>query len=425
VRKTIEGAKLDDPKGRDGLGTEGKPCGVLNELLIEARGLPVPDIDWNRIDAALFAKVELEASHAKALAAFRGRPSPWLLIGGVAAIAAAAVVMLQPLARSTLTVTDVSHSPPQAGGLPAAGASAGDLTFVKDSGEVRIDGTRATPGAHTRLGESIETHGTKAAFQATGRAAWLLENESRIAVERAGGEGSPIVLTLERGAVEAQVGPVPSGEAFAVDVAGVRIAVHGTHLRVARDGNLVTVDLNEGVVSIGARPKIGSTYGKLVTAPAHVEFQADALQTSLTVAHDTGTVRKAVDLSSAVTDEVAAAGVVVPSSPKERSSEDPGPSPPTRATGSPRPTVVARNPNAEEVIQSAVRTCASLATLHSSDLRIIQNSTLTVVVQDDGFAHNASFDPPMPDLQDCAARSIWATRFVDPGPHTIKIAVER
>jgi hypothetical protein len=125
--------------------------------------------------------------------------------------------------------------------------------------------------------------------------------------------------------------------------------------------------------------------------------------------------------------EEGATSRVASSSPPALRSEDqdPEPSAPVRTAGSPRPAVVARNPNAEEVIQSAVRACASAATLHSNDLRIIQNSTLTIVVQDDGFAHNANFDPPMPDLQDCAARSIWATRFVDSGPHKIEIAVER
>src|SRR5258708_4662206 len=80
-----------------------------------------------------------------------------------------------------------------------------------------------------------------------------------------------------------------TGEAFAVDVVNPdgtssRIAVHGTHLRVARDGDHVVVDLSEGVVSIGAPARVGSTYGELVTAPAHAELTA-GVSASLRVDH--------------------------------------------------------------------------------------------------------------------------------------------
>ena len=72
----------------------------------------------------------------------------------------------------------------------------------------------------------------------------------------------------------------------------VRVAVHGTHLRVARDGDKITVDLTEGVVSIGAPPRRGSTIGALVTAPAHVELDARDLS-SVRVDHTASAVRPA------------------------------------------------------------------------------------------------------------------------------------
>jgi hypothetical protein len=412
---TMERLRVDSPAGTEPGDTW---CGLLGELASDARALPVPDLDWKKVDSALFARVEGEAAHVSALAAYRGRPSPWVLLGCVAGIAAAGAVMLRPSGISPVQL-----------GLPGGvvESSAGDLVFLSGAGDVLIDGAKASmkAGMRAHAGESIKTRDTRVAFESSGRVSWLLEDESKVDVERAEGEGSPLVLALERGAVEAQVTPVTSGEAFAVDVAGVRIAVHGTHLRVARDGDRVTIDLTEGVVSIGARPKMGATYGALVTAPAHAEFQAGSFQASLIVDHDAAAVRKSVNLRP-MTEEGATSRVASSSPPALRSEDqDPEPSAPARTAGSPRPAVVARNPNAEEVIQSAVRACASAATLHSSDLRIIQNSTLTIVVQDDGFAHNANFDPPMPDLQDCAARSIWATRFVDSGPHKIEIAVER
>ena len=115
---------------------------------------------------------------------------------------------------------------------------------------------------------------------------------------RAGTRGGSIVLALRVGAVEAQVTPVAMGEAFAVDVDGVRVAVHGTHLRVARaerGGSWVVVDLSEGVISVGAPPKAGSTMGVLVTAPAHVEFSTTDVDRTLRVEHDPARVRAPVD----------------------------------------------------------------------------------------------------------------------------------
>ena len=117
------------------------------------------------------------------------------------------------------------------------------------------------------------------------------------------------MLSLERGAAEAQVIPVPNGEAFAIDMksaAGntVRVAVHGTHLRVARTNDHVVVDLTEGVVSIGAPPKRGSTLGELVTAPAHVELDIDAYA-NLSVQHADNAVRApAADIKPTVNPQI-------------------------------------------------------------------------------------------------------------------------
>jgi hypothetical protein len=214
------------------------------------------------------------------------------------------------------------------------------------------------------------------------------------------------------------------------------MAVHGTHLRVARNGERVVVDLSEGVVSIGAPPKIGSTYGALVTAPAHVEFEADALATSIIVDHDAASVREAGELRS-FAEAVAStsAGSASPASQSARDAREglsslrPTPSllgwtPRPMARSSPVP-VTAPNPLADESVASAVRACASSGP-HSTDLTITLSSTLTVEVQSDGFARLANFDPPLaPDIQACASQTIYSTRFVSPGPHKISIALQR
>ena len=105
-----------------------------------------------------------------------------------------------------------------------------------------------------------------------------------------------LVLALQAGAVEAQVVPVPNGEAFAVDVGRSRVAVHGTHLRVARVGEHVVVDLSEGVVSLGEAPRVGSTLGTLVTAPGARRVHRRRRRGDAAVTHDLAALRAPASL---------------------------------------------------------------------------------------------------------------------------------
>jgi hypothetical protein len=382
----------------------------LDELLREARATASPDIDWKRIDAGLFARVNRDAAHMRALAAHRGRWGTWIGLGGLA-VAAVVAVAVQPTSKARERAF-VSR---------AFEGSAGDLTLQQGSGDVWLGGAKAHAGIYARAGEGVHTQGAQALFESEGRVSWLLENESRVRIERTTLAGSALVLALLEGAVEAQVTPVASGEAFAIDVDGVRIAVHGTHLRVARDGDRVVVDLSEGTVSIGAPPKVGSTYGTLVTAPAHVEFRAGALATSMSIDHAAASVRSVTELSE-VSDEGASIHVdprssVAAAAPSSLPSWKPTP----RSSTSP----VAPNPLADSIVASAVRACATGGP-RSNDVIVTVSSTLTVDVRDDGFARLASFDPPLaPDIQSCASRSIYSTRFASPGRHMISIALER
>ncbi len=160
--------------------------------------------------------------------------------------------------------------------------------------------------------------------------------------------------------------PVASGEAFAVDVDGARIAVHGTHLRVARVMDHVTIDLTEGVISLGEAPRVGSTIGTLITAPAHAEFTSTDLKGSLTVTHDPGAIRPALVIDTGVAASRpalvalgAAAPHPKPDSPIEaRTPLAPAPHPATPAPVA-APQLSAADPNAADALSSVVRTCFS------------------------------------------------------------------
>jgi hypothetical protein len=253
--------------------------------------------------------------------------------------------------------------------------------------------------------------------------------------------GESLVLGLDDGAIEAQVTPVPSGEAFAVDVATptsiVRVAVHGTHLRVARAGTRVTVDLTEGVVSIGAPPRMGTTYGTLVTAPAHVELDATDLQGTLRVDHTPSAVRPAIPLVSH--EPVAAARPELPpASPRDVKPAVPGrereplaarpAAVPRPSPTDPEPPVAKIDPTKpppppREVIAAAVRDCAASRS-RPSDVRVTVTSSLRLKVGAGGGVESAQFDPPLlPEIQACAAAAIYKAKLAETDA-TVTIPIE-
>jgi hypothetical protein len=231
------------------------------------------------------------------------------------------------------------------------------------------------------------------------------------------------VLSVERGAIEAQVVPVIAGEAFAVDVEHSRVAVHGTHLRVERAGERVIVDLSEGVVSIGEAPRAGSLLGTLVNAPAHVEFLAADAAGTLTQTHDAASVRAPEARAAAI-----ASGVVAPPRPEVFAARSAAAQP-----GEPRPgvrpppgtyaksPVPAPEPSPEDAIALAVRQCLAERP-HPENVTIVVSTRLHLDVADDGSVRAARFDPPVaPDVNTCAAPAIYRQRFAHGGAVAIPV----
>jgi hypothetical protein len=383
-----------------------------------------PAFDWDRTERELFARVEEDRKVEAAYARFEGSKAGWGAVMGLMAAAAAVVLVLgAPPARQ-------AHYDGTLGASSAEG-TAGALASKIGEGDVRIHGPggalAAQPGAKLRRTDTVEARGAGALFHADGRATWLLESGSSMNVKSV----EPIVLGLETGAVEAEVVPVSQGEAFAVDVDGVRVAVHGTHLRVERTGDRVTVDLAEGVVSIGVPPRVGSTYGTLVMAPAHVTFAISELAGSLRIVHDTHELRAPLALASLAGASEAPSHVAlaapagqVSAPPRAATApshaRNPGASQSPAAAG---PLEV--DPRAEETVAAAVRACSADAP-HSTDVTVTVTSTLELRVGDDGFVKSARFDPPLaPEIQTCASVSIYHVRFADVGMHRIPLVLAR
>ncbi len=403
---------------------------ALAMLTREARADEGPEPDWDAIDEKLFARIESEKKPGAAEHVAERRGSPWAWAGLAAAVAAAAaiVVGVRPHVQPAPTAETTASVP----------ASAGTLVGHDGSTIVRIGGAVASEGHSIAAGDRVEVRSGRALFEQQGKVRWSAESGTRLVVEHA---ASPLVLSLESGAAEAQVTPVPAGEAFAVDVTGshghtVRIAVHGTHLRVALAGDHVTVDLTEGIVSVGEPPRRGPTYGTLVVAPAHVELDTTDVAGSLVIEHVPAKVRPAQSL---VVSAPPATVALTPPPPAAKASTgavpppvvamhvDRPPSPAVSAHPDPAvaPEVVERNPNASADLAAAVQACIQSAP-HSADIRVTISSRLLVTVGEDGFVQNARFDPPLTaGEQDCAARTIYRkTRFTKSGSVIIPVEVQ-
>lgn len=393
-----------------------------------ARPDALAELDWSRLESRVMASVEAERPALlrdveRARGGWRSRDGA-LRVGALVLAAAAAVALVAREDRGGALV--------DAPASPGVDAPASALRATEGAGEVRVGGHAVVPGHVVRVGSAIEVDRARAVFERAGKVTWLVEQDDAAktadgappAVARIKSAGESLVVDLERGVIEADVVPVPSGEAFAIDVATertlVRVAVHGTHLRVARAGDRVTVDLTAGVVAIGAPPRAGVTYGTTVTAPAHVELDATDLST-LRVDRSPGATRAPVPLGGGD----ALAGARRPDAPAAPSAPAPSTSSlhaARAAGGRDAPPASKHEPKSpREAIAAAVRACAA-AQGRSGAVLVTVTSTLRLRVTSAGVVESAQFSPPLlPDVQTCAAEAIYKTKLDETGLVSIPI----
>ena len=439
------------------------PKSVLDALVREAKagakdgGLEprISDESWSAVEARILARMATEerSTLVREVHGDVASPRVRVLRIGAAVLAAAAAIALVVKNEPAISPAVSEIAPGAPGALSAPGATAStELTAssLRESvgpGVVRVGGQQATAGRVLRAGDLLEAEGARAVLERPRKVTWLLEagntaEAASPARARVKSAGESLVLGLEDGAIEAQVTPVPSGEAFAVDIASgtslVRVAVHGTHLRVSRSGSRVVVDLTEGVVSIGTPSRTGSTYGTLVTAPSHVEFDAADLEHTLRVDHAPAAIRTPVALVSheafaaanapfrseqAPAPPVDTAAPVPPSTvprpvPGQRVATDLLPID-TTAKPETRPALPAR-----EAIAAAVRACAAQRS-RPENVRVTVSSSLKLTIARGGEVETAQFDPPLlPDIQACAATAIYKATLEDAAGGTVTIPID-
>jgi hypothetical protein len=382
------------------------------------------EIDWEAVDKELFARIDQERRLERVRSVGLRAPA-WGVAGAALAAAACFALFVGKTQEPRALEAPVSVAPPPA---------AGNVVGVVGPGQLLVDGRPSAVGATLRLGDVLEAQGATVTVERPGKLTMLIEAGSRARVTHVQGA---LVLALEVGAIEAQVVPVASGEAFAVDVEGSRVAVHGTHLRVARDDRAaghVRVDLNEGVVVVGDAPREGSTVGSLVTAPAHAEFEAADAAQSLHVTHDPFAVR--APLALAPTSQAASPAITLaPSSPRPSDARPSGAVAPPggAARTSPSPAVPAPTPAATQgaapavdpaapaTVAAAVRACMPART-SPENVTVVVKTLLHLDLDAEGNVQHARFDPPVaPEVNACAAAVIYRTRFAHGGGADVPI----
>jgi hypothetical protein len=373
------------------------------------------EVDWASVDRGLFGRIEAE-QRAERARLTSGRSARWAVAAGGLAVAAA-IALVVGTSRQTRSI-DATQA--------AVEPSAGSITAVEGGGELLVDGKPAAVGAELHLGDVVEARTARATLERPGKLTLVFERGSRATVTHVDGA---LVLALESGAVEAQVVPVASGEAFAVDVGHSRVAVHGTHLRVARVAEHVMVDLSEGVVSLGEAPRIGSTLGTLLTAPAHAEFTANDAEGTLTLSHDPSTVRTPVALGASTAVRSAGLPAVAVAAPVKVEPGDVRPPPVAAApphegqhpVAAPPHAVAAVEPNPEATIAAAVRSCLAERP-RADNVTVVVSTTVRVGLAPDGTVTSARFDPPVaPDVNACASGAIYKARFAHGGSVAIPV----
>jgi hypothetical protein len=171
----------------------------------------------------------------------------------------------------------------------------------------------------------------------------------------------------------------------------------------------------------------GTTYGTLVTAPAHVELDVTDLD-SMKIDHTPAAVRGAIPLAS---HEPLAALPKEPSQPgaqKTKDSVPPALAPHGAATAPtdlamtppPKPEAAKPSPPRDAIIES-VRQCALLKSSPGS-VRVTITTTVKVKANGNGDINTVIFDPPLhPDIQFCAAQTIYKTKLDETGLVSIPI----
>lgn len=350
--------------------------------------------DWEAIEAKLFARIDQTSLPPAPLPDTARRPL-WLVPAAALGIAAAAAAVFALRSDDTLTASTTTPR-------PVAGE-------IRGGAHVRIDGISGHAGDSLRIGALVETGEHEAVMSGhrsdpesgTTHVSWLLEPRARVRLQEG---GERLTLALEAGALEADVESVRIKEGFAVDADTVRVAVHGTHLRVARQERELVVDLTEGVVAIGEAGSVAPLRGEEIKAPAHIVVPLDGHGHGAKVDRSADHVRRARALARAGIPRASRAdstrsGQAAHASKEAHASGEHGKPAAHKRTA-------AKTVAPEARLGAAVRRCI-IEHMPQGSVRVVVDTSARVETDRDGRVRALRFNPPVhPSAQRCAADAL-------------------
>ncbi len=395
---------------------------ALRVMVEELRAEAPPELKWAEVERKLMLEV-IKSDEARAAREAAAPRSAFLQTFAFAAAAAliafgvstsgsdsapVAAARLEPI---VVDIAQIEAAPGEPGALDLARLNAGDVVVTKDA---------------------------PLTFRREGVVAFTLAPSSRITVRSAGdSRGVGTTVEIEQGAVHAEVTPRPASEglveAFAVEVARTRVAVHGTAFSVGRTEAGILVDVEHGTVAVGPTGNVGVTTGHILVGPSRATFSLDggrrARVLSREPAHPAHPARTAQRLAATARMEappshaaVAAADPQQEAAPAALGAHAAGPAhvaaavieapaPPLAGgvTGSLPAAPAAPASLSEAVIAARLRQCFERANAGGSGEAVAVSvvSTLHLSLQADGSVRSAIFNPPLkPEFMACAGGAI-------------------
>jgi ferric-dicitrate binding protein FerR (iron transport regulator) len=350
---------------------------ALDAALSEARRVPAPELDWDRMQERMWQAIDREPAPAK-------QPVKLRALSAVPVLAVAAGVALWFGRAEVQPATSV--------------ASVAEESSLIDGDSLERD-------------QVLQAGSTGLRVVHNGRAEWTLEPNSQASVIE---HGKIVRVRLVAGSMRAEVVPAPEKERFVVEAAGTRVAVHGTVFRVAMEEGRNLVDVEQGIVAVAPLDP-SHPQAVLLRAPTHAEFALSGVplegKHSLNEKQNFGVARLARKAhapspplaTSTIAEAAEAASEELPAAPSA-SSEEPAPIRQRLTIG-----------EVEEGVAPVVATitrCFRAGAEPSGNLRVTAQSAVTLKVAPDGTIEQLSFDPPLsPTVQSCSEREIAEVRF--------------
>jgi hypothetical protein len=399
---------------------------ALRSMIDELRAEAAPELKWAEVERKLMIEV-VKSDAARAAQRAAAPRSPFMQAFAFAA-AAALIALGVSTANSGAPTASAAHRAPIAIDLAQLHAAPGE---PGESG--------ARDLAQLRAGDVVATSDAPLTFRREGVVAFTLAASSRITVRSVGNSrGIGTTVELEQGALRAEVVPRPASEglveAFAVEVARTRVAVHGTAFSVGRTGNEITVDVEHGTVAVGPTGNVGVTTGHILVGPSRATFSLDGGATSRFLPREPAPAAPAIVAAAAAPlaaqtplDALAITDAqdTPPSAPGAHLAVAPhlavpaigAPIVPASIDAPAAPPAIPAAPAAlnEVVISARLHECFERASLGIADQTnaVSVISVLHLTLQADGSVRSAIFDPPLkPELMACAGGAI-SGKFVD------------